>query len=277
MTNNLGLKILGRKPRILTWDIESTDLEITKTQYGLKNYIKYDNPDNITRDWTLLGASVKWHGEASQCISVSPKNPFNDEYVTHWLHEKLSQADMIVGHNSKRFDYKKFNVRAIKYGLDPVFFPPRMNYDTLTVARRMFGFTSNKLSYLANFLGIEAKDESPDWNKCKEGCQQELAYMREYNKKDVIVTEQIYDKLAPWDHLHPDLSYISNIRDSAGEEVSVCLKCQSPNLKFKNWEYGRGKTTRGKKKKRYICGDCGVSKTSDKWINENQGEENGIY
>lgn len=256
---------MGREPKILTWDIECTDLEITKRQYGLKNYIKYDSPNNITRDWTLLGAAVKWYGKKPQCISVNSKDPLNDYEVTHWLHGYLSKADMIIGHNSRAFDYKKFNTRAITYGLTPVFFAPRFNYDTLTMARKYFSFTSNKLSYLADKLEVENKQDSPDWEACINGCPKALSYMRKYNKADVIVTEQVYDKLKSYDEHHPDLSGIRDLRDTNGDPVLSCKACGSLDIIKNGVDIGAGKTTLGKKKQKYFCKTCGVATRENRW------------
>ena len=106
--------------------------------------------------------------------------------VIKTLHDVLSEADIIIAHNGDKFDSKKFNTRAIAYGLPPI--EPKKSVDTLKIARRRFAFTSNKLSYLAKFLGVESKDESPDWDKVLAGDEQELRYMRQYNRKEVNVS-----------------------------------------------------------------------------------------
>jgi len=211
------------KPKILFWDIETTDIELSVKTYSLKNHIKYFSPDCIVRDWSMLGAAWKYEGQPARCISVAPHDVFNDYSVIEILHAVLSDADILVGHNSDSFDLKKFNTRALKHGLPPI--PPKQTIDTLKVARKHFAVTSNKLSYLCQFYGLDHKDHSPDWQKIMDGCQDELRVMREYNKKDVIVTEQLYYKLRPYMTNHPNLNTYYDVKDTAGKPVILCPKC----------------------------------------------------
>ena len=246
---------MSNQPKILFWDIETTDLELAIRTYGLKNYTKYFNHKTIKRDWTMLGASWKFKGDKNpSVVSVKASDPFNDEGVVRVLYQVLQEADVLVGHNSDRFDLKKFNTRALHYGLAPLHVTTRQTVDTLKIAKKYFAFTSNTLSYVANFLGVDAKDESPDWRKIMEGCEDELRYMREYNKQDVLVTEQVYDILKGYDTRHPNIDVVADTRDSSGDKVDVCKTCLSPNL-VKN---GSQLTKMGKRL-RLQCQCCGAT------------------
>lgn len=234
--------------KTLIWDVEKTDLDLRVKTYQLKNYTKYFDPKFIERDWTLLGAAWIWlDKKTAQAISVSPENPLDDYGVTKKLHEVLSEADILVGHNSDAFDFKSFNTRAIFYDLPPI--SPKRSIDTLKVARKYFKFTSNKLSYICDYLGLELKDESPDWDKCLAGDPKELRYMRKYNKQDVIATKDLYLKLRGYHYTHPDLP---EQRDINGNPVHVCKKCASPNLKKSCLRY----TTTGRPRQQWQCKDC---------------------
>lgn len=236
--------------KTLFWDVETTDLELAIRTYQLKNRISYFNHKDIKRDWTMLGAAWKFQGDKNPtAISVSSRNPLDDELVIRHLHDVLSEADTIIGHNSDNFDIKKFNTRAIQYGLSPL--SPKTQIDTLKIARKYFKFTSNTLSYICNYLGIHAKNESPDWDACINGCPDNLRYMREYNKDDVICTEQLYDKLMAWHHTHPNVS--EPVRDIEGNTMPTCKKCGSANLK-KN---GTNMLHSGRKRQKLTCLDCG--------------------
>ena len=248
---------MGRQPKILIWDVETSDMTVTIDTYQLKNRIRYFNPADITRDWVMFGAAWKWWGEDQvHCVSIKPDDPFNDYGVVRAIHEVIQEADMLVGHNSDAFDYKKLNTRAIQYDLHPLRFRPKDCVDTLKYARKYFKFSSNKLSYIANYLGLDAKDESPDWNKIKCGDPDEIRYMRKYNKQDVFVTEQVYDRLKGYDERHPDMAAIAEIKDVKGKNIPVCKVCTSYNT-FKNGHsYNRKRT---KMKQRYVCNDCNSS------------------
>lgn len=242
---------MAKTPRILIWDVETSTMDILHRTYSLKIYKRYHDHKDIVRDWIMLGAAWKWLDEDEVgCISVTPSDSLNDRGVITHLHSVLSQADMLVGHNSDNFDIKKFNTRALYYGLPPV--PKVKSVDTLKVARKYFKLSSNTLSYIADFLGADAKDESPDWDKCLEGDADELRYMRKYNKQDVLVTEQVYKKLRGWHDTHPNLNVMHETRDSKGYHVDLCKVCGSPNI-VKN---GKSYTNAGVRQ-RYACRDCG--------------------
>ena len=139
---------------------------------------------------------------------------------------------------------------AIFYGLKPI--GPKKTIDTLKVARRYFKFTSNKLSYLANYLKIEAKGDSPNWDLILEGDENEIRLMREYNKQDVLVTEQLYYKLRSFHQTHPDLSIENPILDVAGERVLSCPVCNATDLRNKGLQRNKAST-----RQRWSCNGCG--------------------
>jgi len=236
--------------KALIYDLELTDLDLKISTYDLKNHIKYFNPKCIERDWTMLGASWLWLDEDTPTtVAVNPKHPFNDSEITHQTHKALSQADMLIGHNSDNFDYKKFNVRAIKHGLPPL--SPKLSIDTLKMARKYFKFTSNKLSYLCEFLDIALKDESPDWNKIKDGDAEEIERMREYNGQDCIATKALYLKLRSFHHTHPSMNN-PKVRDIEGELVNVCPKCSSPE----SIKRGAKHYPSGRSRQQFQCKGC---------------------
>jgi len=235
--------------KVLFWDVETSSMDLMIRTYQLKNYTSYFDPKLIERDWTMLGASWAYDDEEPRVISVSTRNPLDDRKVVERLHKVLGKADALVGHNSDAFDLKKFNTRAVFYGLDPL--AKKIRLDTLKMARKYFKFSSNKLSYICNYLGLEAKDESPDWDKCLEGDAQELRYMRQYNKQDVVATRELYYKLRGWHDTHPRMQ--DKVRDIEGREVEVCKVCGSPELK----KDGTRLVASGRRKQKFQCLSCG--------------------
>jgi hypothetical protein len=235
---------------MLYYDIESTDEEFVRRQYGAKIYDTRFKWKELVRPFSLISAAWKISGDDNvHCISVSSKNPFNDEGVVRKLHSVLSEADILIGHNSDKFDHKKFNARAIFYNLPPI--QPKQTIDTLKVARKHFGFTFNSLGYLASHLGIELKDESPDWRKVMDGCPIELAKTREYNKQDCITGDGLYLRLRAWIDNHPNVSLYSPIKDIEGKTIKSCPKCNSMNYHKDGFRY-----TKTKAIPRLRCNDC---------------------
>lgn len=250
------------KPRILIWDVEVSTVQILIENYGLKNYIKYFNPKDIKRDWILLSVAWKWHGEPNTyCVSVKHDNVQDDRGVVETFYHALKNADIIIGHNIKAFDVKKFNSKLLEYGYDPLLFNSNQVIDTLQLCRKYFKLSSNRLGYVAQKLGVDAKDESPDWAKVLDGDEQEIRYMRKYNKQDVIVNEQVYNKLRGWHESHPNLNLYNPVRDVVGQTVLACTNCQSTNLVKDGYSY-----TRVSKRARARCKDCGNCFTHGKRI-----------
>jgi len=213
--------------KLLVYDVELSDMDILIKSYDLKNRIRWFNHENIIRDWTMLGASWKHlDDDKISCVSISPKDPLNDYAVIQKLYKAIEASDGLIGHNADNFDLKKFNTRAIYYGMPPL--QKKIQTDTLKIARKYFKFTSNSLRYIANYLGLENKGDSPDWDAVMSGDRKEIALMREYNRQDVIVTEQLYKKLRGWHHTHPDVSSVT--RDIEGKEMDKCPSCDSVNV-----------------------------------------------
>lgn len=246
---------MGQAPKILIWDVECTDMELAARTYALKSHVKYHHYDTIKRDWTMLGAAWKWLGDDKvHCIRVSPNQPLNDYAVILALHSVLQEADILIGHNVARFDVKKFNARAIYYGLSPI--RPQQVIDTLKEARKIANFSSNTLGYLTKHLGIAEKTSAPDWYKIIDGDADELRSMRQYNKDDVIATEQLYLRLRSWMPTHPNLNLYTDPRDIEGKPVNLCPKCQSAETKRNGWRY-----TMAGKVQRCSCNSCGNNYT----------------
>lgn len=115
----------------------------------------------------------------------------------------MREADILVGHNIDGFDLKRLKARFVANGLPPL--GKLRTIDTLKIARREFGFTSNKLEFLAQFLGVKQKKsahkEFPGmelWTECLKDNKRAWRAMAAYNKQDVKALEGIYDKLQPW-------------------------------------------------------------------------------
>jgi DNA polymerase elongation subunit (family B) len=189
------------KPKILYWDIETTH-NIVATFPVFKAFINYKM---MLQDWYILCASYSWHGDRkvhSVSVMDDPKrfaeNHRDDYHVVKHMREVLSQADAIVAHNGDKFDIKKFNARLVYHRLPPL--PNIVQIDTMKIAKSKFGFTWNRLDYLARFLkvGKKIKTDEEMWLDCLNGDTNALTKMVRYNKMDITVLKKVYKIIAPY-------------------------------------------------------------------------------
>jgi DNA polymerase elongation subunit (family B) len=123
------------------------------------------------------------------------KNKCDKKLLTKFI-QIANQADEIIAHNGDRFDIKKIRTRCIFHRIP--MFPKYRSLDTLKKARGNFSFNSNRLDYIAKFLGVGAKLEHEGfqmWVKCMQGDKQALKDMIKYCEMDIIVLEDVYNEL----------------------------------------------------------------------------------
>lgn len=190
-----------RSPKILYLDIETRPLLCYTWGIHDQNIGK----NQIYKDWAVLSWATKWEG--------SPKLKYEDISSSDgWGSEKallqaiwklLDEADVVIGHNSKRFDIKKLNGKFEQYKLGvPSYY---QQIDTLTLAKKYFNLTSNSLEYIAELLGVKYKKLKHKnfpgmelWTECLNGNKEAWASMEAYNKRDVVVLEEVYKRLRTW-------------------------------------------------------------------------------
>lgn len=193
----------------------------------------------------VLCWAAKWHGEKEVFFSSTYEQ--TPKKLLHQIHRLLEEAEAVIHYNGTRFDIPILNREFIQYGYMPP--APYKQIDLLRVARQKFKFASNKLEYVAKFLGVEHKLEPSSfklWIDCMAGDEKAWKEMKAYNIQDVRVLEQVYHKMIPWIKNHP------NHNVYAGEEKIVCTNCASIKYQRRGWAY-----TALSKYPRYQCGDCG--------------------
>lgn len=199
-----------------------------------------------------ISFAAKWHG--SKKVEFYSVHHHGKEEMLAQAHRLLSEADVVVGYNSKNFDMKHLNKEFILAGMEPP--APYAQVDLLAVVRRQFKFTSNKLDFVVQALNLGAKTAHSGfdlWVRCMAGEDKAWSLMRKYNKQDVVITEKLYDKLLPWIPAHPAHGlYNPNVADT-------CPNCGSEELTRKGYAFtGTGKF------QRYQCADCGKWSRSGK-------------
>jgi len=175
----------------LFWDIETSPNVVLSWRVGYDLNIAQDN---IIKERAIICIGYKWEHEKTSHILTWDKKQCDKAMLKKFL-EVASEADEMVAHNGDRFDMPWFKTRCIYHGLD---FQPYKCIDTLKWARRQFLFNSNKMDYLARYLGIGAKikTEFGLWKDiCLHNSPKAMKLMTDYCKHDVVILEKVWKRL----------------------------------------------------------------------------------
>lgn len=191
--------------KILILDIETSPMKA----YVWKRWKENISLDQTISEWFMISWSAKWLDSSDimgEVLTSEEAINENDFRIVKSLWLLLDEADIVIAHNGSRFDIPKINSRFIINGFPPP--KPYRQIDTLITAKKVFGFSSNKLDALATYFGIPNKIETNFslWKRSLEGDKEALSYMLKYNKQDVDILEKVYLKLRPWIYRHPNIN-----------------------------------------------------------------------
>ena len=179
----------------LFYDIETSPNIGFFWQPGYKLNIPFEN---IIKERAIICISYKWEGGKVENLRWSKKQ--SDYGMIKKFIKILEEADEAIAHNGDRFDITWIRGRAIKFGLSMS--PNITTTDTLKLARNKFRFNSNRLDYLAQYLGVGAKVSTGGFGLWKaivlHKDEKALDKMVKYCDNDVIILEQVFNKLKPY-------------------------------------------------------------------------------
>ncbi len=153
----------------------------------------------------MISFAYRWLGTSKvECLSLPmfgsyKKDSENNKLLMLELKKLYEKADRVIGHNLVAFDDKVANTNWLDNGI----LPPKLHYttDTLKLARKYFKFGSNSLKDLAVRLKCSNKAETggfKTWLGCMHGVAESWRIMEKYNKQDIVVLEEVYEKFLPW-------------------------------------------------------------------------------
>lgn len=238
---------MTKGPKILVLDIETAP--IVSYTWGLFDQNVALN--QIKSDWYIISWAAKWLG-SKKVMQMDQRDRVkleDDKWLISHLWKLLNEADIIVTQNGKQFDQKKINARFVLHGMNP---PSSFKHiDTRQLAKRHFGFTSNKLEYMTDKLCTKYKKLKHTkfqgfelWKECLAGNKSAWNEMAKYNKYDVLSLEELYTKLIPWDNS-------VNFNVYRDDHETVCT-CGSYDFQRNGYFY----SATGKYQ-RYSCKKCG--------------------
>lgn len=177
----------------LFFDIETSYNVVKSWRIGYNLNI---NPEDIIHERAIICMSYKWEGEDKVHTVYWDENQ-DDRRVVETFVKIAQEADEMVGHNIDKYDTPFLLTRAIKHGI--LALPKYNTYDTLKKAKYHFNFNSNKLNYIGQFLGLGEKEKHEGMKMWDDiilrNDKQALKDMISYCERDVILTEDVYNKL----------------------------------------------------------------------------------
>lgn len=231
------------KRRRLFFDIETSPNIGLFWEAGYKKNIDYSN---IIKERAIICICYKWEDD-KEVGSVHWDSKQCDKTLLTKFIKIANQADELVGHNGDRFDLAWIRTRCLFHRID--MFPRYVTIDTLKVARSIFKFNSNKLNYIADYLGIgqKIKTEFGMWkdivlNKDKKAMDKMIIYC----KKDVILLEKVFKEIN--NHIPAKTHYGVKF----GQDRGSCPECGSDEIIIQL----RRTTASGIKKIIYKCKTC---------------------
>ena len=236
--------------KVLSYDIETSYNIVKAWKAGYNLVITYKD---IIKERGIICISYKWLGGKVQHLTWD-KNQCDKEMIRKFV-RILKEADIIVAHNGDQFDLKWIRGRAIKHGIS---MPPDITaIDTCKQSRLLFNLNSNKLDYIAKYLGVGGKIVTGGlklWDDViLEKSSRALRKMVKYCDNDVVILEKVYKKMLPY----------MKAKTSVSENRRECPECGGRMHLEKHRMLASGA-----KQVQLQCDDCGKYNTIPQSIYE---------
>lgn len=232
--------------RRLFFDIETSPNVVLSWRTGYEISIPHDN---ILEERAIVCICWKWEGD-KQVHGLTWDKRHCDKKMLLEFSKILNSADEAIGHNSDRFDLKWIKTRCLFHRIP--MYPNYTTLDTLKIAKKQFNFNSNKLDYIAKFLGFGGKMDTGGFDLWKavvlDNCRDSLNKMVDYCKMDVVLLEKVYQELRTY------APHRFNYAVAYGGEKYDCPNCESMNVKISKTNISAAGTI----KKQMQCKDCGT-------------------
>jgi DNA polymerase elongation subunit (family B) len=212
--------------KVMVYDIETSRVKADLWWTG-KQYVDYHKLRNEPK---IISISWKWVGEDEVYALTWDKNHCDKRMLEKFLKE-FNKASMVIGQNNDRFDNKWIKTRAAKHGLFVNRFTK--SFDIYKHAKKHFRLPSYSMDYMSNYFGLTPKQKHDGiimWEKCEYGTKEEqkeyLGKMVDYNKGDIVTTEELYLTLRPY------FATVTNKAVASGLPKWACPVSGSKNVKL---------------------------------------------
>lgn len=243
MTSKLLKKVRTNRKRLF-FDIETSPNVGLFWEAGYKKNIDYSN---IIKERAIICICWKWEDQKEVEFGNWDSKQCDKKLLERFI-KVANEADELIGHNGDKFDLAWIRTRCLFHEIE--MFPNYKSIDTLKVSRSKFKFNSNRLNYIAQYLGIGQKIKT-DYNLWKDIVlnkdKKQLAKMIKYCQMDVILLEKVYKKLSL--HIEPKTHYGVRFNQDKGS----CPECGSDDL----IRVRKMISATGVKRIQYRCKTCG--------------------
>jgi hypothetical protein len=240
--------------KILLLDIETAP----NRAYVWGTWKQNINPDWIDAAGYVLCWTAKWLGQKE--VTFHRLKNGKHKNLLGPIHKMLGEASAVIHYNGTSFDIPTLNKEFITHGFTPP--SPYKQIDLLLTMREKFRFPSNKLDYICKTLSIGEKlrHAGPQlWLDCMADDKDAWERMEEYNRRDVVLLEDLYLKLLPWIRNHPNRAAMTGL--------AVCPTCGSDDF-TRHGTYLANQY----KYERFKCNGCGTWFRGTKTVTERKGE-----
>lgn len=234
------------KAKVLFLDIETAPNIVAHWACGYKQTV---SPESLIQERFMISAQWSWNGSKIIEGKLSNIKKADDKQLIKTLSKELRKADIIVGHNVKKFDARWIEGRALLNGLPPTGAPFIPTIDTMRLAKQAFALNSYKLDYIAKALGIGQKIKTSynDWMDVLVNKDMSRAeFLLKYGKEDVSLNRKVFYKLLPFVKLPMNLAALMH------GNADFCA-CGS----VKVYVHSYRTTKAGTLYRRFRCEDCG--------------------
>ena len=197
-------KELGRSERAV-----NSQIYRLRQDGRLKHWLDYENAiilDIETTDFSadigiMLSWAIKPVGGKVVSDVITKEELFNgkfDQRICRSLVSELEKADAVITYFGTGFDNVFLRTRCLILGIDFPLYGTIHHYDVYYTARSKLKLHSKRLDSVAKALGCDSQKTPVDisvWQKARWGDKAALDYVLEHNELDVLVLEEVYNKL----------------------------------------------------------------------------------
>jgi uncharacterized protein YprB with RNaseH-like and TPR domain len=228
----------------LFFDIETSPNVVLSWRTGYKLSIPHDN---ILEERAIICICWKWEGDDEVHYLTWDKNHC-DKKMLQKFSKVINSSNEAIGHNGDRYDLKWLKTRCLYHRIP--MYPKYSTVDTLKIARSNFNLNSNRLDYIAKFLGFGGKMETGGFDLWKaivlDKDKASLDKMVEYCKRDVVLLEKVFQELRTYGN-HNFNHAVNN-----GGEKHHCPNCGGTHVRLDKTRT----TATGTIRRQMICGSC---------------------
>ena len=178
--------------KILCYDLETRPT----TAYVWSAWKQNVAPIQVVEHGRVICWAAKWVGEKSTYFGAEWEPTLNDKDHIERLHALMDEADAVLTYNGDKFDQRVLNTELLKRGLFPC--APSKSIDMYKVVKKRFSTFHARMDSIAQLLGIEGKLDTGGmelWIDVMNGDPKAQKKMERYNRRDIKVLEEIYERL----------------------------------------------------------------------------------